>query len=509
MSSTPEQAKNYLIVMDEKLKARNPQIQLWENYYEGVHRLQFATSRFRATFGNLFREFADNWCELIVNASVERLKVIGFRTEDGTLDADKDASRIWRDNAMASQLKMAFTEAVKLGESYLLVDGENTVEDTDSPLITVEHPSQAFVLCDPANPRRRVAGLKEWVDDETGKIYATVYMPDFIYRFEAEEKEETGDRAYQTSLLGTPSAEVGRDIEWVARKNGVPFYSENTLKAVPLIPLRNNPTLSQGGRSDISVVIPVQDAVNKLVSDMMIASEFASFAQRWATGLDVPKDPETGRPMANSDFLASVGRVWVAEHQDAKFGQFEATDLRNYVHAIEMLIQHVAALTRTPPHYLLGQSGAFPSGDSLTATETGLTAKVEGKWDDFDPDLCQATNLALRAKKIDRRAQETIWRDAERRIRSQRIDGAMKLSTLGVPQDAIWGDELGATPEQIDRWHNMKKEMGLDEHSSLFAVPPPLLEGEKPPTKTNAGPEGNLQQEQAASQTARVARIHD
>ena len=44
-----------------------------------------------------------------------------------------------------------------------------------------------------------------------------------------------------------------------------------------------------------------------------------------------------------------------------------------------MLIQHVAAQTRTPPHYLLGAMGSFPSGESLKATETGLVAKVRRK----------------------------------------------------------------------------------------------------------------------------------
>ena len=31
------------------------------------------------------------------------------------------------------------------------------------------------------------------------------------------------------------------------------------------------------------------------------------------------------------------------------------TDLGNFVNAIEMFVQHLAAQTRTPPHYLLGR----------------------------------------------------------------------------------------------------------------------------------------------------------
>src|SRR4051812_18091444 len=50
-----------------------------EAYYGGRHPLQFATSKFRETFGSLFAEFADNWCPVVVDSSAERLQVQGFR----------------------------------------------------------------------------------------------------------------------------------------------------------------------------------------------------------------------------------------------------------------------------------------------------------------------------------------------------------------------------------------------------------------------------------------------
>jgi hypothetical protein len=670
------EAKRYLEVLDEKLKARNPEITLWEQYFEGMHRLQFATSRFRSIFGNLFREFADNWCPLVVEASVERLHINGFRAGTEANEADLQATKIWRDNCLDADYRIAHIEAVKLAHAYVLVDAENKAPETDSPLITIEHPAQAIVMHHPASRRLRLAGLKEWID-ENDRLCATLYMADTIYRFEGNEKsgqEEQRSIGWSglqtgTDYLQSPSSQVGHGIEWVPRQ-GVPFEVENALKVVPLVPLCNNPTL-KGGRSDIAVVIPLQDAVNKMVADMMIASEFASFAQRWATGLEVPKDPQTGRALNNQEFISGPGRVWIAEHPDAKFGQFEASNLQNYVHAVEMLIQHVAALTRTPPHYLLGQalaldtvvptptgrrtmeellvgdlvfdeqgqpqtveeafpvllgepcyrltfddgseivadadhkwvtshyakpraardvpretsvvttreirntlkipggkdktahhfietcssrhyivgcepvasvpvrcirvsgpsklflvtdaciathnSGSFPSGDSLTATETGLVAKVNSKQTDFQVTWNEVMRLAFRAKGSEQANEpiETIWGDPEQRIYSQRVDGALKLSTLGVPQDAIF-EEIGKTPQEIARWHAMKRAMAeaepgsaeAAEHSTLFAIPPTPQEQEaqKPGPQ---GPEGNLVEEQAITQAARIARIND
>lgn len=526
VSSTPQMAISFLSQLDIKLRERAPEIELWEQYYEGVHRLAFATSRFRETFGNLFREFADNWMGLIVDASVERLAIQGFRFGDGSDDSDQDAWDMFRDNGLDSDSDIAHTEAVKLGKAYLIVDPHDKT-DLGNPTISVEHPSQTIVACVAGNRKRRKAGLKEWTD-HSGYVYANVYFPDGTYRFQTDSKTSESQRStgglgiygdvFPADFLGPPAQGcINKDTRWIPRQDGEPFFVAHNLGVVPVIPLENNPSLKVGGRSDIAPIIPIQDGLNKLVMDMIIASEFASFGQRWATGIEIPRDPETQKPISDQRFLAAVSRVWAVEDENAKFGQFEASDLGNYTKAIEMLIQHVAAITRTPPHYLLGQSGNFPSGDSLAATETGLVAKVKRKMTNFSAGWEEAIRLGFKAKGDPKGDQvaETVWADPEQRIRAARIDGAVKMSTLGVPQDAVW-EELGASPAQIRRWHAMRKAMGLPEFGPEFApipVPPaPVgpdgkpLPGGKPP---NVGPEGNLPQQQAITQAERLTRIHD
>ena len=503
--SNGQMAVEYLTQLDGKLRLHAPEIELWEKYYEGYHRLAFATSRFRETFGNLFHEFADNWMSLIVDASVERLNIQGFRFGDGTDDSDADAWEIFRDNGLDAQSDIAHTEAVKLGKAYIIVDPHDLTK-MGNPTITIEHPAQVCCAYKAGNRLRRLAAIKEWID-HSGYAFANIYMEDGTYRFQTNEKIDRDDtnpingygawgdpslgiygNIFPQDYLGPPSAYGGGRITWIPRQaNGQrpePFFVPHDLGVVPVIPLENNPSLKAGGRSDIAPIIPLQDAVNKEVMDMMIASEFASFGQRWATGLEIPKDPETGQPINGSVFLSAVSRLWTSEDPDTKFGQFAASDLKNYTVAIEMLIQHVAAITRTPPHYLLGQSGAFPSGDSLAATETGLVAKVKRKMVNFAGAWEEAIRLAFQAKGDPRGKElaETVWADPEQRIRAARIDGALKMTTMGVPQDAIW-EELGTSPAQIRRWHSMRKAMGVPEYGPEFAPIPP------PPAPCN-GPDG-------------------
>jgi hypothetical protein len=106
-------------LLAHQLNVRAVEVALFEAYYDGEHPLQFATSKFREAFGALFGAFADNWCQIVVDAAVERLKIVGFRTGGKTSD---DAWSIWQSNALDVQSVIAHTEAGKCGRVFLLVD---------------------------------------------------------------------------------------------------------------------------------------------------------------------------------------------------------------------------------------------------------------------------------------------------------------------------------------------------------------------------------------------------
>ena len=441
-------------------------------YYRGDHRMTFQTSQFRQTFGNLFSAFADNWCDLIVDASAERLRVEGFRFGDS--GADDDAWEIWQRNGLDAESDMAHTEAIKLGCAYALIGPD----DAGLASIQLEPASGAIVSVDPAQGRRRLAGLRVWAD-EWGVEHCVVYLPDSITYWRREE--------------GASST------RWDADEGG----GTNPMGVVPLVPLANAPTLSDRlGRSDIERVIPLQDAVNKLCADMVIASEFSAYPQRWATGIEIPVNPTNGERMA-AQFLGGADRVWAVEAADARFGNFAVSDLGIYVKAIEMLIQHVAAQTRTPPHYLLGAMGSFPSGESLKATETGLVAKVRRKMLSFGEGWEEAMRLAFAVEGETARAEmidvETIWANPESRIVGETVDAAVKLQAIGVPRPALW-EYIGASPQQISRWMvegEPKPTPALRETVSVAATPQQGVEiatGQPvtgaPPGVTAAAPPG-------------------
>lgn len=423
----------WLELLERRLDPQALAVQRYSDYYDGRHKLSFVTAKWWETFGTMFGDsLADNWCQIVVDAAVERLVVEGFRFGAGE-DADKDAWAIWQANFLDADSKMAHREAVKTGRAYALV--APPPNDGEPPLITVEHPAQMVVMHAAGNRRERAAALKRWVDDD-GFAYATVYLPEQIVKWRSAE---TLDR-----MRGTT-------IQWTRRPDDP--GGANPLGVVPVVPIYNRPSMLGGGQSDLDPAMPLQDAIDKTLADMLIASEFGAFPQRVIAGIEVPKDPTTGRPMRGFELDASMSRLWTFGNENVKASEFSAADLSNYVAPLEMMIHHLAAQTRTPPHYLLG-SMINASGDALKAAEAGLVSKVRDKQVDFSDAWEEVMRLAFklvgRAERARATDAETIWADPERKTEAEVTDAAVKKMALGVPLEVLWED-LGYTPQQIDR----------------------------------------------------------
>jgi hypothetical protein len=215
-------------------------------------------------------------------------------------------------------------------------------------------------------------------------------------------------------------------------------------------------------------VIPQQDAVNKLIADMLIASEYIAFPQRYVTGMEIPVD-ENGR--AKAPFQVALDKLLIAEDPSARFGTLSAGDLQNYVTGVETLVQHIASQTRTPPHYFyLG--GNFPSGDAIKSAETGLVAKSRRKMRFFGESWEEVMRLCFKVlddPRGDITDGETIWADPEYRSESELADALVKRGTIGVPRQQLWED-AGYTQTQISRFKAMEAE---DTLNSLLNAPIP------------------------------------
>lgn len=464
--------------LSARMDARDTRLIRYEDYYTGAHRIQFATKRFRKTFGDVFADrYSDNWCALVVDAVEERCDVDGFRWAPNEDKGDSEAWDIWQRNNLDAESQVAHTEALINGESHVLVWWKDGTSDV--PQLTIEHPRQMIVETAAGARNVRTAALKRWVGED-GYVYATLYLPDEIHKF--------------ISVAKAPDSGAGlmlpRDIKWKRREvRGETNPLPNPLGVVPVVPLYNRPRLLVAGESEIRSVIPNQDAINKLVIDMLVASEFAAFRQRWATGIELPMDEETGqldRERLREMFPPDLVNAWMSGDPEANFGSFEATDLDNYVRAIENRVQAVASQTRTPPHYFY-LKGSFPSGESIKSAETGLVAKARRKMRHWGEGWEEAMRLAFLVKGDAAKAAvmdaETIWKDPESRTEGEHVDATMKKQAIGVPWRILMED-LGYSQAKIDRMEALRMQEALEVGLSFDPFKPM-----QPSTNGNGQPE--------------------
>lgn len=439
------------------LSNRASEVARFDDYYSGRHPILFTTSDFREAFGRMLDGYADNWCRIIVDAAVERLTPQGFRfplPEGGESEdqADNDAWAIWRANKLDARMQIGFVEALVSGSAFVMVwypdgttveDGRVVLPEGGLPKITVEHPAEVIVAYDNADRDRIMSGLKVW--GSSGKRRATLYLPDAIHKFDEVEADD---------------GQGGTRHEW---QEDVEAGGTNPLGAVPIVPLVNRPRLLYPhGESELTEIIPNQDAINKLAKDMLVASEYGAFPQRWATGVEVPVDPETNEAIEN--WTPDIARFLTTANPNAKVGSLPAADLSNFVMALDNRVNSMASQSRTPPHYLNASADRL-SGESMKAAEAGLVARVREKMMHFGEGLIEMMGLAF-AILGDPRADVTdavvIWADPETRTEAAHADATVKKYQAGILPWQMTMEALGYGPTEIKRARVMKQREALE-----------------------------------------------
>ncbi|MCF3174796.1 phage portal protein [Streptomyces sioyaensis] len=451
-----------------KLQRRAGRAEVWSNYYNGDVPLKFASPEFRGQTGALFDDFSDNWCQVVPDATVERLVPIAFRLNDGTIDAK--AWDAWRRNEADVEVGLAFLEALIAGRSFGLVwkpDGINTE-------ITFHDVRQAIVDYVPGKRRQRRAGLLIWRDGDQER--ASLFYPDAVFLFVRESSNAYG----------------------YALDSGAGWMSAGTLPnplgVVPLVALENRARLRGNPTSEIASVAPLQDSVNTLWAHLMTAADERAVPARAVLGMDRPTKEvldEDGEVIGEEDLPIDRFRrdrlLWL-EREGAQIAEFSAADLTNYTQVIETAVRHIAAQTRTPPSYLTGEMVNI-SADALVASEAGLVAKVQERQRYFGASLRELMRLEALAAGDAARAEaigmgSVVWRDAQFRSEAQYADALTKYKAINVPDEALWERMPDTTPEEIERWKSMRDDQAAaivgGNIAGLFGAKPDEAPAEDP-----------------------------
>lgn len=396
---------NDLKTVYDCITAKRAQYDALDGYYHGNQPTVYLTKRMREIFRPLDISFTENWCSVVIDACDERINLTGFEANDSRA---KDILRAtWERNSVANEAADIHTDALVLGESYAIVwpgeDGRAEVFYNDARMIHVCYAAD--------NPRRVSMAGKLWCGED-GRAKMTLYYPDHLEYYTSTAKMENVSSA-ESFTPDTSAHPTG--------------FAPNPYNQVPVFHFKMNRSRS----SDLVNVIPLQNGINKMLSDMMVAAEYGAYSQRW-----IISQGDT------SGLKNSPGAVWDlpagdGQGQDTSVGQFQSTDLKNYLDAIDRLSMAIGVITRTPKHYFFTQGGD-PSGEALIALEAPLNKKAQDRIDRFRPVwrelaafVCQIENVSVAAADITPVFQrpETIQPKTAADITKVRTDAGVPLAT--------------------------------------------------------------------------------
>lgn len=424
---------NTLQALTAQLDAQTPKLGELDAYYDGRQPLSFLSTEARAALGTRFGRMASNIPRLQVTSLAERLRITGL-----TLNGKPDRAlwQAWKTNDLDQTAGVAHREALALGRSFVTV----WAGPSGAPQVTVESAHQMTATRHPAT-REVTAAVKRWVAD--GRAHAVLYEPDQITRFTSK------------AAVADPAAlpATGWDVaDTVA----------NPLGVVPVVPMVNTDRLlDTQGRSEMADLIPLADALNKLLADLMVSSEYFARPRRWATGVELEED-ENGH--AVNPFPEGY-RMMLSESPDTKFGQLEAADLAAYESGVGTLLGQIMAVSALPAHYI-GQLSSTPaSADALRAAEASLAARAEARQAQFGRAWEQVARLMHAVTHgTDPAAVDAgvVWADPTTRSVAQEADAVVKLHAAGLlPADYALA-RLGYTDEQVDAIRQARRAEALD-----------------------------------------------
>lgn len=423
------------------------------DYWIGENELPIKMEEFQSRFGVYFARFRDNLTRPIINTAESRIRVEQFGNGK---DAGEEAWELWIDNGLDVESRWVHIDAMVKADSAVMV-----VKDEDGEVrIYPQLIEQIAVLYDEFDPRKKAAAMKYWVEDH-GKgdfmVRANVYFEDRIERYISRTKKQSLSDKFEDYELYE---------EQTADGDVIPAIEDHGIGEVPLFEFHANYDMNSAqGRSDLQDALALIDSINKTLLDMLVASEYTAAPQRWATGVEIPLDPKTGEPMKT--YTSGADRLWTAPSGDARFGQFQAGELKAYTDGIETLVDHMAFITRTPTYALFRMSN-FPSGESLKVVEMGLRSRVSDHQDEFGRAWSEVLIAALRAKgtEVSRSEIMPVFTPANRPFTTSEFleELKVKAEVLGIPEEQLW-HEAGYSQPEIDRMLEMREaeaEVGVD-----------------------------------------------
>lgn len=448
------------------LKALEAERTDWERrqkYYEGDQDLPYAPDGVNQEYLTLREQSVANWLAIAMDAPVQRLETESLRTPDGKVDKDT-WQKVWVANSLESLEKIVYNQMMVHGRGIWSVSKTGT----DIPKVRVENTKRVYLHRDPEDPLSHDWAVKTWnlAPSKTtslwvpssatglfgGKQVGVVYDKTGWERFERDETSGFG-------IGGWTKVSEGR----------------HGLGELPFVQSASNLDADGQPRSSMPQLMPMNDALNTIRFNTLLAMQYSAYRQRIFTGYDPVVRDKAGDPvyLRNPDGsfvtgpdgkpipeLNQMGRIGVDRAlafpgKDTKVYDLQESNLDNYVTAYQQFLSDLFATGQVPPQYALTKMANL-SGDALAGAESTLQALIRDLKREARMGIAKTMRLANIARGAAKPELLTVdWADTEARSWAQIVDGVVKLIAVKFPRQAAFEMLPNATPTKVSQWMEM------------------------------------------------------
>jgi hypothetical protein len=377
-----------------------------------------------------------NVLDLVVDAFVQNLSVIGYR--DSSAQQDGDGWADWQRNKFDARQGEIYAAAVKYGVAYVPV-----VKGNAGPEWRPRSPRQMIALYEDAQiDEWPQFALETWIDETDGEPRRKGTFYDDTNEYPLDLGQLTIPPRASDATVRRAILQIGTDMVGDPIRHGA--------GVCPVVRYCNRRDPERLVEGEIDRLITAQQAINEVNFDRMIVARFGAFPQKVITGW-------TGTQ--NEVLAATARKVWTFDDDTVKAFTLPAASLEPYNSLLDALVEHVASRAQISPLYINGQLINVNS-DTVAAAEANQQRKLGAMRESYGESHEQL--LGLTRKMAGRGsadvAAEVVWKDTEARSFGVIADGVIKVAQAiqtGAPITPLLSLLPGVTPQMVEA---MKKE---------------------------------------------------
>jgi len=251
---------------EERYHTRIEGYKSYDNYYNGDHDVNIPEKVLAALESELGTVL--NMCRLVVDMPVDYIVggEVGVEAKEAP-EAEALLNEVYESNHLfyEEMLKLV-TIMCKKGDVFLKL----YIQDEEIK-VRVLRPDTVFPRYKTDDYMDMMYCVVKWAEEDEDdpkimKWHAQVFRPDSVEFWELASEQET------------------EHTQWVFKRS-----EPNVLEFIPIVHVKNTVDDFEFGISDLQVMLSLQDALNKTITDMMLTMDYTAFQRVFAFGVSTPR----------------------------------------------------------------------------------------------------------------------------------------------------------------------------------------------------------------------------